>query len=135
MKKKFDNLILITYLLLIIVIVYGGATIGTKYYKEYMNKPGVVIKDGVQIATIIVNEIGYEPQSLKLKPNIPTKINFYTDETATCSRQVTSKQLNFFKTLYNNESEIIDVGKLEPGTYKYQCGMGMHTGELKVITE
>jgi plastocyanin domain-containing protein len=99
-----------------------------------MNQPGVVVKDGVQTATIIVNEAGYAPQKLELQPNMPTKIKFYADETASCSRQILSKQLDFIELVDVNEAKIIDVGKLEPGTYKYRCGMDMHKGEI-VVTE
>jgi len=75
---------------------------------------------------------GYSPDVIVVKQGSPVKLDFYRDETASCSEEVVfgdfgiSRQLPAFKTTE------IEFTPDKAGEFTFTCGMNMMRGKLIV---
>lgn len=86
---------------------------------------------GFQEALITVKG-GYSPDILIFQAGKPIRINFHREETALCSEEVIFPDLNVRATLTPFKTIPLDLKIDKPGTYNFQCGMGMLKGKLIV---
>lgn len=47
-----------------------------------------IVKPKVQTATVVINQNGYQPSSLRLKRGIPARVTFLRKTEATCAKEV-----------------------------------------------
>lgn len=93
--------------------------------------PAEATSGGVQQIKITVKG-GYSPDVIVVKQGSPVRLDFYRDETASCSEEVVfgdfgiSRHLPAFKT---TEIEFIPD---KPGEFTFTCGMNMMRGKLIV---
>ena len=92
-----------------------------------------VADDGTQRIVIEAHDTGFSPASVTATAGVPTEVTFRTDNTRGCTRFVVSEALGLEKSLPETGDTRIDVGALDPGTYRYTCGMGMYFGSIKVV--
>ncbi len=92
-----------------------------------------VADDGTQRIVIEAHDTGFSPASVTATAGVPTEVTFRTDNTQGCTRFVVSNELGLEKSLPATGDTRIDVGTLEPGNYRYSCGMGMYFGSIKVV--
>lgn len=86
--------------------------------------------DGVQRIVIEARDTSYSPASVTARVGVPTEITFRTDNTQGCTRFVIMSSFGVQKALPASGDTVIDVGKLDSGTYRYTCGMGMYSGSI-----
>lgn len=92
-----------------------------------------VADDGTQRIVIEAHDTGFSPASVTATAGVPTELTFRTANTQGCTRFVISDALGLEKSLPATGDTRIDVGALEPGSYRYTCGMGMYFGSIKVV--
>ena len=90
-----------------------------------------VQEEGVQEIKIIVKG-GYDPDVLIVKKGVPVRLNFYRDETASCSDTIVFSDFNIRKPLPAYQTTVVEFTPDKEGEYVFTCGMGMLKGKLIV---
>ena len=75
---------------------------------------------------------GYTPDVIVVKKGIPVRIDFYRDETESCSEEIVLGDFNIKKSLPAFKTTSIEFVPEKPGEYVFTCGMGMLRGKLIV---
>jgi plastocyanin domain-containing protein len=88
-------------------------------------------ESGVQEIKITVKG-GYSPDVIAVKRGIPVRLNFYRDETASCSEEVVFGDFGIARQLPAFETTAIEFTPEKPGEYTFACGMNMMRGKLIV---
>lgn len=97
------------------------------------NSDDAVIKNGVQTATITVNNGGYTPQAITLKKGVPVRLTLRTNNVQSCSRAFTIPALNIQKLLPVTGDTVIEFTPKTLGALTFSCSMGMYTGIFNII--
>ena len=92
-----------------------------------------VAADGVQRIVIEVRDTGYSPSNVTARAGVPTEVTLRTNNTEGCTRSIVMSDFGVEKVSPATGDTAIDVGELEPGTYRYTCGMGMYGGSIEVV--
>ena len=88
-------------------------------------------QDGVQTATVEINDKGFEPGSLKLKAGPPAKVTFVRKTDETCAKEVVIKDYKIERKLPLNEPVTVEFTPRN-GEFVFACGMNMVKGKLIV---
>lgn len=86
---------------------------------------------GVQQVKITVKG-GYSPDVVVVKAGSPVRLDFYRDETASCSDQVIFGDFGIARDLPAFETTPIEFTPDRPGEFDFTCGMRMMRGKLIV---
>jgi plastocyanin domain-containing protein len=87
---------------------------------------------GVQEVEITVKG-GYSPDVIVVKQGIPVKLDFYRDETASCSDRVIFGDFGIARELPAFRTTSVEFTPDRPGEFVFTCGMNMLRGKLVVI--
>lgn len=85
--------------------------------------------DGIQRITVDTSSGSYDPNVLRIAAGVPTEITFTA--ASGCLAQVMSEELGFFEDLTTGDVTV-PLAPLEPGTYRFSCGMQMVFGQIVV---
>ena len=86
---------------------------------------------GVQEIQVTVKG-GYSPDVIVVKQNQPVRLDFYRDETASCSEQVRFPDFGVARDLPAFKTTPIEFTPDKPGEFTFTCGMNMMRGKLIV---
>jgi len=86
---------------------------------------------GIQEIRVIVKG-GYTPDVIVVKKNVPVRIDFYRDDTESCSEEIVFGDFNIRKSLPAFKTTSIEFIPEKAGEYVFTCGMGMLRGKLIV---
>lgn len=86
---------------------------------------------GVQQITVTVKG-GYSPDVIVVKEGVPVRLDFYRDETASCSEQVVFGDFGIARDLPAYQSTAIEFTPNKAGEFTFACGMNMMRGKLIV---
>lgn len=75
---------------------------------------------------------GYSPDVIVVKENLPVRLNFYRDETSSCSEQVVFGDFGIVKDLPAFKTTPIEFTPDKTGEFTFACGMNMLRGKLIV---
>lgn len=75
---------------------------------------------------------GYSPDLIVVKQNIPVRLNFYRDETSSCSEQVVFGDFGIARDLPAYKTTSIEFTPEKAGEFTFACGMNMLRGKLIV---
>lgn len=89
---------------------------------------------GVQEIEILVKG-GYSPDVIAVKLGKPVRLNFYRDETASCSEQVIFGDFGIARDLPAFQTTPIEFTPDKAGEFSFVCGMNMLRGKLIVEPE
>ena len=89
---------------------------------------------GVQEIRVTVKG-GYAPDVIVVKQNQPVRLDFYRDETASCSEQVRFPDFGIARDLPAFQTTPIEFTPDKPGEFTFACGMNMMRGKLVVTPE
>lgn len=89
---------------------------------------------GVQEIKITVKG-GYSPDVIVVREHVPVRLNFYRDETASCSEQVIFQDFGISKHLPPFKTTSIEFTPDRAGEFTFMCGMSMMRGKLIVEPE
>lgn len=79
----------------------------------------------VQVIKINVTVAGYEPDKIEVKSGVPVKLEVTRITDSTCATEIRIPQLKVDRPLALNKTEVIELGSLKKGTYKFGCAMDM----------
>jgi len=86
---------------------------------------------GVQEVKITVKG-GYSPDVVVVKQGVPVRLDFYRDETASCSEQVVFGDFGIARDLPAFKTTSIEFTPDKAGEFTWTCGMNMLRGKLVV---
>ena len=86
---------------------------------------------GVQEIKVTVKG-GYSPDVIVVKEGLPVRLDFYRDETASCSETVVFSDFGIAKDLPPFKTTPIEFTPDKTGEFNFVCGMNMLRGKLIV---
>jgi plastocyanin domain-containing protein len=75
---------------------------------------------------------GYTPDVIVVKRGVPVELDFYRDETNSCTEQVIFSDLRISRMLPAFKTTRIEFTPERAGTFTFNCGMNMVRGKLIV---
>ncbi|HEX8922689.1 MAG TPA: cupredoxin domain-containing protein [Pyrinomonadaceae bacterium] len=118
----------------IAVIIGGVVSIGFVlwyFFGERERTTAALGAEGVQEIEITVKG-GYSPDTIVVREHVPVRLNFYRDETASCSEQVIFTDFGISKHLPPFQTTSIEFTPDRTGEFTFMCGMSMLRGKLIV---
>ena len=118
----------------ILVIAGGVALIALVLWYFFGERDAVAATEtegGVQEIKITVKG-GYSPDVVVVKQGRPVRLDFYRDETASCSEQVVFGDFGIARDLPAYRSTAVEFTPKKPGEFTWTCGMNMLRGKLVV---
>ena len=86
---------------------------------------------GVQEVKVTVKG-GYSPDVIVVKQNQPVRLDFYRDETSSCSEQVVFGDFGIARDLPAYKTTSIEFTPKKEGAFTFACGMNVMRGKLVV---
>lgn len=86
---------------------------------------------GVQRVKVTVKG-GYSPGVIVVKKGAPVRLDFYRDETASCSEQVVFGDFGIARHLPAHRTTSVEFTPDKEGEFAFTCGMNMMRGRLVV---
>ncbi|HEV2803132.1 MAG TPA: cupredoxin domain-containing protein [Pyrinomonadaceae bacterium] len=90
-----------------------------------------VTASGVQRLKVLVKG-GYTPDVIVVKRGAPVELDFYRDETNSCTEQVVFGDFQISRSLPAFKTTRINFTPERAGTFVFNCGMNMVRGKLVV---
>lgn len=87
--------------------------------------------DGVQQVKITVKG-GYSPDVIVVKQGVPVRLDFYRDETSSCSEEVVFGDFGIARRLPAFTTTPVEFTPAKSGEFTFTCGMNMLRGKLIV---
>lgn len=118
----------------IIVIIGGVVLIGFVlwyFFGEREQFAASVGASGVQEIKVTVKG-GYSPDVIVVNENQPVRLDFYRDETASCSEQIIFGDFRIARDLPAFKTTPIEFTPDKAGEFTFTCGMNMMRGKLIV---
>jgi plastocyanin domain-containing protein len=118
----------------IIVVIGGIGLIGLTlwyFFGEREKVAAEVSAEGVQEINITVKG-SYSPDVIVVRENQPVRLNFYRDETASCSERVVFGDFGIARELPPFKTTAIEFTPGKTGEFNFVCGMNMLRGKLIV---
>ena len=116
------------------VLVAGIVLIGFILWYFFGDRERTVAQEGeggVQQVKIVVKG-GYSPDLIVVKQNRPVRLDFYRDETASCSEEVIFGDFGIARPLPAFRTTSIEFTPDKAGEFTFTCGMNMLRGKLVV---
>ena len=118
----------------IAVITSGIVLIGFVLWYFFGPRQGVIAvstEAGIQEIKVVVRG-GYSPDVIVVQQGQPLRLDFYRDETASCSEQVVFGDFGIARDLPAFKTTPIEFTPDKPGEFTFTCGMNMMRGKLVV---
>jgi plastocyanin domain-containing protein len=118
----------------IIVLIVGAGLIGLVLWYFFGERESVAAEvnaGGVQEIAITVQG-GYSPDVIAVKTGVPVRLNFYRDETSSCSEQVIISDFGIARDLPAFKTTQVEFTPDRSGEFPFTCGMNMLHGKLVV---
>ena len=117
------------------IIVLVSAVALTAFVLWYFFGPkkaaAATVGSGVQEIKVLVKG-GYSPDVIAVRAGMPVRLDFYRDETASCSEQVVFPDFGIARDLPAYKTTAIEFTPDTPGEYTFACAMNMMRGRLIV---
>jgi plastocyanin domain-containing protein len=118
----------------IIVLIGGVGLIGLVLWYFFGERESVAAEvnaGGVQEIDVTVKG-GYSPDVIVVKHGYPVRLNFYRDETSSCSEQVVLGDFGIARDLPAFKTTPVEFTPNKSGEFPFTCGMNMLHGKLIV---
>ena len=118
----------------ILVVIGGVGLIGLVlwyFFGERESVAAAVDESGAQEVRITVKG-GYSPDIIVVKQGAPVRLEFYRDETSSCSEQVVFGDFGIARDLPAFKTTTIEFTPDKAGEFTFACGMNMLRGKLIV---
>jgi plastocyanin domain-containing protein len=118
----------------IIVVLSGAGLIALVlwyFFGERDSVAAAVNETGVQEIDVKVKG-GYSPDVIAVKQGVPVRLNFYRDETSSCSEQVIIGDFGIARDLPAFKTTAVEFTPDKSGEFPFTCGMNMLHGKLIV---
>lgn len=101
------------------------------FFGERTRTAASVTQGGVQEVNVTVKG-GYSPDVIVVREGLPVRLNFYRDETDSCSEQVVFGDFGIARDLPPFKTTSIEFTPDKTGEFTFTCGMNMLRGKLIV---
>jgi plastocyanin domain-containing protein len=101
------------------------------FFGEREKATAELTQAGVQEIKVTVKG-GYSPDVIVVKQGVPVKLDFFRDETASCSEQVVFGDFGIARDLAAFRTTSIEFTPQKAGEFTFACGMNMLRGKLIV---
>ena len=118
----------------IVVIISGVALIAFVlwyFFGEREAAAAIVGESGAQEIKVTVKG-GYSPDVIVVKKGVPVRLNFYRDETSSCSEKIVFGDFGIARDLPAFKNTTIEFTPDKSGEFTFACGMNMLRGKLIV---
>lgn len=118
----------------ITVLIGGAGLIGFVlwyFFGERQAVSAAVAQSGAQEIKITVKG-GYSPDVVVVRAGKPVRLDFYRDETASCSERVVLGDFGIARDLPAYKTTRVEFMPDKPGEFTFTCGMNMMRGKLIV---
>lgn len=118
----------------IAIIICGVALIGFVlwyFFGERERVAAATNESGVQEIKVLVKG-GYSPDRIVVRRGVPVRLNFYRDETESCSEEVVFGDFRIARHLPPFQTTSIEFTPDKAGEFTFTCGMNMMRGKLIV---
>ena len=118
----------------IIVAILGVAAIAFVLWYFFGAREAVratAAAGGVQEIKVTVKG-GYAPDVIVVKAGRPVRLDFYRDETSSCSDRVVFPDFGISRDLPAFKTTPVEFTPDKPGEFTFACGMNMLRGKLVV---
>ena len=118
----------------IAVVVAGVALVALVVWYFFGERERVEARtagDGVQEIDITVKG-GYSPDVVVVRQGAPVRLNFYRDETDSCSERVIFGDFHIARELPAFQTTAVEFTPDRAGEFTWTCGMSMMRGKLVV---
>lgn len=118
----------------IVVLVAAVAVITFILWYFFGERAGVaasISAAGLQEIKVTVKG-GYSPDVIVVKEGVPVKLDFYRDESASCTEQVIFGDFGIARDLPAFKTTSIEFTPDKAGEFVFACGMNMVRGKLIV---
>lgn len=88
--------------------------------------------ENVQAVTIKLTKEGYQPESFKLKRDVPARVTFVRETDETCGKEIVIKEYDIKRALPLNEPVVVEFTPRKTGEFTFACGMDMLRGKIIV---
>lgn len=140
LEKFFMRFVAVVLLVLGLVTLDGGLNLmGSPYsftnlargLTNTASASGTAVSVPETDLTLMVQNEGYYPQTLKASADEPVVLNLVTDRTYSCSRDFVIPSLGFYQLLPDTGTVQVDISPQPGGTRMFfTCSMGMYTGTI-----
>ncbi|HEY0405988.1 MAG TPA: cupredoxin domain-containing protein [Pyrinomonadaceae bacterium] len=120
-----------TEICVVIAAVASIAFVLWRFFGERERVAADIGEGGVQEIQITVRG-GYSPDVLVVREGVPVRLNFYRDETASCSEEIIFGDLHIARHLPAYQTTSIEFTPERAGEFTFTCGMNMLRGRLIV---
>ncbi len=118
-----------------ILVIIGGigliALVLWYFFGEREKVAAETNESGTQEINVTVKG-GYSPDVIVVKRGAPVRLNFYRDETSSCSEQVVFGDFGIAKELPAFKTTPVEFTPDKTGEFIFACGMNMLRGKLIV---
>jgi plastocyanin domain-containing protein len=94
--------------------------------------PTTGAKPRVQQFTVKISERGFEPETLKVRRGVPTRITFLRTTDNTCAKEIVISEFGVRRELPLNQPIVVSFTPNKKGEFSFTCGMNMMRGKLIV---
>ncbi len=101
------------------------------FFGERERVPAQATEEGVQAVKITVKG-GYSPDVIVVHEGAPVRLDFYRDETSSCSDRVVLGDFGIARDLPAFKTTSIEFTPDRAGEFTFTCGMNMLRGKLVV---
>jgi plastocyanin domain-containing protein len=101
------------------------------FFGERERTAATLSESGVQEIAVTVKG-GYSPDVIVVSKDKPVRLNFYRDETNSCSEQVIFGDFQIARELPAYKTTAIEFTPDRAGEFTFTCGMNMLRGKLIV---
>jgi plastocyanin domain-containing protein len=118
----------------ILVLIGAGGLIALVLWYFFGEREAVAATEtagGVQQIRITVKG-GYSPDVVTVKQGRPVRLDFFRDETASCSETVVFGDFGIARDLPAHKTTSVEFTPGKPGEFTWTCGMNMLRGKLVV---
>jgi plastocyanin domain-containing protein len=118
-----------------ILVLIGGASLIVLvlwyFFGEREQIAATMTESGTQEIKVTVKG-GYSPDVIVVEKGTPVRLNFYRDETSSCSEQVVFGDFGIAQELPAFKTTPIEFTPDKTGEFTFACGMNMLRGKLIV---
>ncbi len=97
------------------------------FLRRTRKRIGKIERVGLQENKVVVKG-GYSPDIIVVKKGVPVRLNFYRDETSSCSELIVFSDFGIAKDLPAYQITPIEFVPYKTGEFNFVCGMNMLRG-------
>jgi hypothetical protein len=85
-----------------------------------------------QEVTINIGALGYAPDAITVRKDVPVRLTLKADNSAGCTRDFVFSEFNIRKLVPRGGTEVVEFTPTQTGTFEFRCSMNMARGTLTV---